>query len=65
MSACGISLAASPGRSNHESGLAIDINDALAWKSALESNNFKYFGSSDPVHYDYLKGTSITGKHFL
>ena len=31
MKACGILLAARPGRSNHESGLAIDINDAKSW----------------------------------
>jgi hypothetical protein len=63
---CGIGLAAKPGNSNHETGLAFDTNDASAWKSALTSNGFKWFGSADPVHFDYVgsgaksfKGTDV------
>lgn len=50
---CGISIAARPGRSNHETGLALDMDEAWSWKSALTSRGFKYAGSSDPVHFDY------------
>lgn len=50
---CGIGLAATPGNSNHESGLAVDVDDNAAWRTAFESNGFKWLGSSDPVHYDY------------
>ena len=50
---CGISVAARPGRSNHETGLALDIDQASSWRSALESRGFDWAGSSDPVHYDY------------
>jgi hypothetical protein len=63
---CGIGLAAKPGNSNHETGLAFDTNDASAWKSALTSHGFKWFGSADPVHFDYVgsgaksyKGTDV------
>ena len=50
---CGISLAARPGRSRHESGLAIDIGDYAAWRGPLETENFSWLGASDPVHFDY------------
>jgi len=64
--ACGIPLAARPGRSNHESGLAIDVNDASGWVSAMEQHGFKFFGPKDPVHFDYVAGgTSITGTTVL
>jgi hypothetical protein len=63
---CGIGLAAYPGSSNHESGLAIDVSQYNTWKSALTGNGFKWLGSSDPVHYDYagsgiknLKGADV------
>jgi len=50
---CGIGLAAKPGNSNHETGLAMDINEYSTWKSALQANGFKWYGSGDPVHFDY------------
>lgn len=50
---CGVALAAKPGRSNHESGLAIDTSQYSSWQSALESRGFDWFGSSDRVHFDY------------
>lgn len=51
--ACGISLAAAPGESNHENGLAFDTNDYSAWRSALEAQDFEWLGSSDAVHFEY------------
>ena len=53
---CGIGLAASPGRSNHESGLALDIDGSSSWRATLESEGFRWLGSSDPVHFDYVRG---------
>jgi hypothetical protein len=50
---CGIGLAAPVGKSNHESGLAIDIDNYSSWQSTLGGNSFKWFGSGDPVHFDY------------
>lgn len=52
-SRCGIALAAQPGRSNHQSGLAIDIEDAYAWRPYLEKYGWRWLGSRDPVHFDY------------
>jgi peptidoglycan hydrolase-like protein with peptidoglycan-binding domain len=51
---CGIQAAALPGKSNHETGLALDTSDFSAFRTALESKGFKWFGSGDQVHFDYV-----------
>ena len=56
---CGIKLAASPGNSNHETGLAFDTSEASTWRSSLENHGFHYFGSADPVHFDYTGSGSV------
>lgn len=56
---CGISLAAEPGQSNHESGLAVDIEDNAAWRDAMSAHDFVWLGASDPVHFDF-KGGGVT-----
>lgn len=60
---CGIRAAASPGRSNHESGLAVDVSSSQrsAWQSALEREGFAWAGSGDPVHFDYRGASSLAG----
>lgn len=56
---CGIGLAAKPGQSNHESGLAIDIEDNGGWRAALTAQGFTWLGASDPVHFDFAgEGTT-------
>jgi hypothetical protein len=50
---CNISLAATPGASNHESGLAIDVSEWESWQTALEAHDFAWLGTNDPVHFDY------------
>lgn len=50
---CGVKLAALPGESNHESGLALDVREASLWRSALEAEGFRWMGKEDPVHFDY------------
>ena len=56
---CNISLAARPGRSNHNGGLAIDTPNYNAWKSRFNSNNWSWLGSSDPVHFNFNGGQDI------
>lgn len=56
---CGISLAAKAGLSNHETGTAIDIQEYSAWRTTLESNGFRWLGSSDPWHFDYVGAGSV------
>lgn len=59
---CGIGLAAKPGTSNHESGIAVDINDNASWRSAMTRKGFRWLGSSDPVHFDYTGSGAINMK---
>ncbi|MEZ4473227.1 MAG: M15 family metallopeptidase [bacterium] len=56
---CGIGLAARPGRSNHESGLALDIEDNAGWRPSLEAHGFRWFGADDAVHFDYRGGGTV------
>jgi peptidoglycan hydrolase-like protein with peptidoglycan-binding domain len=49
---CGIQAAATPGKSNHETGLALDTSDFAAFRPALEARGFKWFGNGDKVHFD-------------
>jgi uncharacterized protein (TIGR03382 family) len=51
---CSIALAAKPGTSNHETGLALDVQNYTAWQTALEGHGFKWLGPSDVVHFDYV-----------
>lgn len=50
---CGITATAPPGFSNHEGGLALDVEDADGWKPYFERHNWFWIGSFDPVHFDY------------
>jgi hypothetical protein len=59
---CGIKLAAKPGNSNHETGLALDVSEASTWRSSMEGHGFHYFGSADPVHFDYQGSGSVNHK---
>lgn len=56
---CGIGLAASPGTSNHEGAIAVDINDNAGWRSAMQGKSFRWLGASDPVHYDFVGGGTV------
>ena len=51
---CGISIAALPGLSNHQSGLALDVEDAAGWEPFLERHGWRRLMPQDPVHFDYL-----------
>jgi peptidoglycan hydrolase-like protein with peptidoglycan-binding domain len=51
-----VSIAATPGRSNHEDGYAIDTPDFAAWRQALEQENWDWFGQGDEVHFTYVGG---------
>ena len=59
---CGIGLAAKPGGSNHETGLAMDINEYNTWKTTLESHGFAWFGNADAVHFDYVGAGAVSYK---
>jgi hypothetical protein len=59
---CGIALAASPGNSNHETGLALDISNYSSWTGKLPGYGFTWLGSSDTVHFDYTGSGAINYK---
>ena len=50
----GKSAVAPPGASNHQSGLAIDIEDPQGWLPYLERYGWKWLGDFDPPHFDYV-----------
>ncbi len=62
---CGVSIAARPGASNHEDGLAIDTSDYSSYRSALTANKFSWFGSSDAVHFDYSGAGGVDARGVL
>lgn len=63
MKICGIKAAAIPPLSNHQSGLAIDIENAIAWRPYLERFNWRWLGAFDPMHFDFKgKGSANLGK---
>jgi len=53
---CGITAAAKPGSSNHESGLSIDIDGHAGWRPFLEAEGWHWFGGGDAVHFDFFGG---------
>lgn len=56
---CGITAAALPGRSNHQSGLAIDVTDYKYWKPILERHGWRWLGNWDRWHFDYTHGSNL------
>jgi N-acetylmuramoyl-L-alanine amidase len=53
---CGIPAAAAPGRSNHEQGRAIDIEDPYKWQPFLENHGWSKLGDWDRMHFDFHDG---------
>jgi peptidoglycan hydrolase-like protein with peptidoglycan-binding domain len=55
---CDIGRAATPGKSNHEDGLAIDIPNHNEWHDSLENEDWEQLDPNglDPFHYSYQGG---------
>lgn len=62
---CGVPLAALPGKSNHQSGRAIDVNSYSSWISRLQNKGWTWLGSSDPAHFDYLSAPNFGSRSVL
>jgi len=61
-SSCGYPVVDPPGKSNHQSGLAIDIKDPDDWQPFLEKYGWRRLGSFEPPHFDYVgEGTKDIG----
>lgn len=62
---CGITAAATPGTSNHESGRALDLANYSNLVSAMGSQGWSHTVPGDPVHFDHLSSPDIRGRDVL
>jgi hypothetical protein len=62
---CGITAAAQPGSSNHESGRALDVSNYSTWITGLEAKGWAHDVPGDPVHFDHLASPDIRGADIL
>ncbi len=62
---CGITAAAQPGRSNHQSGRALDIANYSSRITAMRNQGWSHSVPGDPVHFDHLGSPDIRGKDVL
>jgi uncharacterized protein (TIGR03382 family) len=58
---CGITAAATPGSSNHESGRALDVGNYGTWISALGAQGWAHDVPGDDVHFDHLGSADLRG----
>ena len=58
---CGITAAALPGRSNHESGRALDVDNYTAVGARLRANGWSDNVAGDAVHFEHLSSADIRG----
>jgi hypothetical protein len=58
---CGITAAATPGGSNHESGRALDVGNYGDWIAALGAHGWSHSVPGDPVHFDHLASPDLRG----
>jgi MYXO-CTERM domain-containing protein len=62
---CGITAAATPGNSNHESGRALDLANYSAVISAMGARGWAHDVPGDAVHFDHLSSPDIRGRDVL
>jgi len=58
---CGITSARTPGTSDHERAIAIDIDDSDSWRETLEANQWVWAGPGDRGHFSF-HGDGISPK---
>lgn len=62
---CGITAAAQPGASNHESGRALDLANYSSVISAMSARGWAHDVPGDAVHFDHLSSPDIRGRDIL
>lgn len=62
---CGITAAAPVGRSNHESGRALDLANASSRITAMANRGWSHSVPNDPPHFDHLASADIRGRDVL
>lgn len=58
---CGITAAAAPGNSNHESGRAIDVGNFGSARATLRAKGWSDPLSRDPVHFEHRSSPDMRG----
>jgi Synergist-CTERM protein sorting domain-containing protein len=59
---CGITAAATPGRSNHESGRAVDLANWSSRIGTMSAHGWSHDVPGDPVHFDHLSSPDARGR---
>ena len=59
---CGITAAALPGRSNHESGRAVDLQNWSSRVTTMRNHHWSHDVPGDPVHFDHLSSPDNRGR---
>ncbi len=62
---CGITAAAAPGTSNHESGRAVDVANWSQRIASLEAHGWAQTVPGDEVHFDHLGSPDLRGSDVL
>lgn len=62
---CGITAAATPGTSNHESGRALDLANYSVLITAMANKGWAHDVPGDDVHFDHLSSPDIRGRDVL
>lgn len=62
---CGITAAAEPGQSNHESGRAIDVSNWAERVAILDAHGWEHTVPGDEVHFDHLASPDLRGSDVL
>lgn len=62
---CGITAAAEPGTSNHESGRALDVSNYGEWITTMGASGWSHNIPGDPVHFEHLASPDIRGADVL
>lgn len=65
LSRCGITAAAEPGSSNHESGRALDVSNYSPWIAIMGAHGWSHDIPGDPVHFEHLASPDIRGADVL
>jgi hypothetical protein len=62
---CGITAAATPGTSNHETGRAVDVGNYGSYVSLMAAHGWSHDVAGDPVHFDHLGSPDQRGADVL
>lgn len=62
---CGIPIAATPGRSNHESGRAVDVQNYGQLGALFPRYGWVQTVPGDPVHFDHVASPDLRGADIL